>query len=155
MKCTYCGNTNLVKTHFPLKSFGDGGANVPDETEVYFCVECGHYEFFSPARIESYKNTLTWFRNTELEIEQLHKELEELQAPLTIQNIQDEINMLENQLKSLDITIRQQQDFSSRVHHLKNQLRVLPDRIKQKKEAIDRLQSALKNKKESFERGSF
>ena len=55
MKCTNCGNTNLVKTEFPLASWGDGGANIPKETDVYFCVECGHYEFFSPAKIEKYK----------------------------------------------------------------------------------------------------
>lgn len=151
MKCTNCGNINLVKTYFPLS----GDASLSYEIDVYFCVECGHYEFFSPAKIEKYKNMLAWIRNRELEIEQLNKELEEMQNPLIFQNIQDEINMLETQLKNLDITVRQQQEFTSRVSELKRELQLLPNKIKLKKETISRLQSGLESNKRQFENGSF
>ena len=155
MKCTHCGNSNLVKTYFPLISYGDGGASVSKEVEVYFCLECGHYEFFSQAKIENYKNILNWLRNTELEIESLNKELEELQAPLFIQNIKDEIDMLENKLKSLDITIREQQEMKDRVIKLKHQLQVLPNKIERIKNKIHSLQGELSTKKNNFEHGSF
>ncbi len=155
MKCTHCGNSNLIKTYFPLKSYGDGGAELSKEVEVYFCLECGHYELFSQAKIENYKNTLEWIRNTELKIEGLHKELEELQDPLTVQNIQNEINMCENQLKNLDITIREQQNLKDRVSTLKRQLQIIPSRITRTKDEVERLQRELNTKKYNFERGSF
>lgn len=155
MKCTQCGNTNLVETEFPLQSFGDGGAKVPKETDVYFCLECGHYEFFSLARLQRRKTTLASIPNTELRIKVLLKELENLQDPSLIQSIQDEINMLEEQLKSLDITIRQKQEFEARVIELKRQLNEFPNKIKQKKMQIDNLQRQLEDIKRRVESGNF
>ena len=151
MKCTHCGNTNLVKTRFRIQ----GDACLSESIHVYLCLECGHYEFFSPGTIESYKNKLARIRNQELEIEQLNKELEELQAPSVIQNIQDEIDMLEKKLKSLDITIRQQQKFNERVYELRNELRMLPEKIRRNKSQIENLQSRLKFEKSNFENGNF
>ena len=58
MKCTSCGNTNLWKTYWPLESYGDGGASLSRDVDVYLCLECGHYEFYSQKK---YKNIMTRF----------------------------------------------------------------------------------------------
>ena len=157
MKCTFCGNTNLVKTYFPMTSYGDGGATVSDDVDVYLCIDCGHYEFFSTKRANNYRNTAKWIRDTETKIDILRRELSELELekPSTTQKLNEEIKFIESQLTSLDITIRQQQELKVKIRDIKNKLSDIPNQISRIKNEIRNLESELSRKKYNFERGLF
>lgn len=136
-----------------MESYGDGGASVSNDVDVYLCLDCGHFEFFSTKKANKYYEDATWIRDTENEIKTLYHELEELQNPLTVQKINDEIKMVETQLKSLDITIRQQQELKNSLSELKRKLQLIPGKISQIKEKIRSLEANLKTKKYNFEVG--
>lgn len=155
MKCTSCGNTNLVKTYLPMESYGDGGANLSDMVDVYLCLDCGHYEFFSTNHVNRYYDAVKWIRDTESEIDTLRRELSELESPATTQKLNKEIKSIERQLKSLDITIRQQQELKSKCRELELELSGIPNQIRRIKEKIEKLESKLRTKKNGFDHGSF
>ena len=155
MKCTSCGNTNLVKTYFPMNSYGDGGASVSNMVDVYLCLDCGHYEFFSTKHANSYYDAAKWIRDTESEIDSLRRELSELENPATTQKLNEEIKSIESQLTSLDITIRQQQELKTKLYDLKNKLSRIPSQISRIKEKIRSLESELRTRKYNFDHGSF
>ena len=154
MKCTSCGNTNLVKTYFPMND-GAGGASVSNMVDVYLCLDCGHYEFFSKKHVNRHYDTAKWIRDTESEIDTLRRELSELESPVTTQKLNEEIKSIESQLTSLDITIRQQQELKTKLYDLKNKLSSIPSQISRIKEKIRRLESELSTKKYNFDHGSF
>lgn len=151
MKCTSCGNESLVKTYFPLTSYGDGGAYVLEEVDVYFCLDCGHYDFFSKAKVNRYYETLTWISDTEKKIENLRVELAELQNPMVTQQIKDKIQSVEEKLKSVDITIRQQEALKYKLFELNNELRNMPGEIRRIEEEIRSLDFNLNTKRHNFE----
>ena len=155
MKCTSCGNTNLVKTYFPMDSYGDGGASVSNMVDVYLCLDCGHYEFFSTKHANRYYDAAKWIRDTESEIDTLRRELSELESPVTTQKLNEEIKSIESQLTSLDITIRQQQELKTKLYDLKNKLSRIPSQISRIKEKIRSLESKLSTRKYNFDQGSF
>ena len=155
MKCTSCGNTNLVKTYFPMASYGDGGASVSDMVDVYLCLDCGHYEFFSTKHANRHYDAAKWIRDTESEIDSLRRELSELENPSTTQKLNEEIKSIESQLTSLDITIRQQQELKTKLYDVKNKLSRIPSQISRIKEKIRSLESELSTRKYNFEHGSF
>lgn len=155
MKCTSCGNTNLVKTYFPMDSYGDGGASVSNMVDVYLCLDCGHYEFFSTKHANRYYDLAKWIRDTESEIDTLRRELSELESPVTTQKLNEEIKSIESQLTSVDITIRQQQELKTKRYDLKNELSRIPSQISRIKEKIRRLESELSTRKYNFDHGSF
>lgn len=155
MKCTSCGNTNLVKTHLPMNSYGDGGASVSNEVDVYLCLDCGHYELFSTKQANRYYETAAWIRQTEAEIDALRNELNELQDPAIAQKIGKKITSVENQLRSMDITIRQQQRLKTKLSELKRKLDSIPMEIRRIEEKIHSLESELGTKKHNFEFGIF
>ena len=155
MKCTSCGNTNLVKTYFPMDSYGDGGASVSNMVDVYLCLDCGHYEFFSTKHANRYYDAAKWIRDTESEIDTLRRELSELESPVTTQKLNEEIKSIESQLTNLDITIRQQQELKTKLYDLKNKLSRIPRQISRIKEKIRSLESELSTRKHNFDHGSF
>lgn len=155
MKCTSCGNTNLVKTYFPMTSYGDGGASVSDMVDVYLCLDCGHYEFFSTKHANRYYDAAKWIRDTESEIDSLRSELSELENPATTQKLNEKIKAIESQLTSIDITIRQQQELKSKLSDSKNKLARIPSQISRLKEKIRSLEGELSTKKNNFEHGYF
>ena len=155
MKCTSCGNTNLVKTYFPMASYGDGGASVSDMVDVYLCLDCGHYEFFSTKHANRHYDAAKWIRDTESEIDSLRRELSELENPSTTQKLNEEIKSIESQLTSLDITIRQQQELKTKLYDLKNKLSRIPSQISRIKEKIRSLESELSTRKYNFDHGNF
>ena len=155
MKCTSCGNTNLVKTYFPMDSYGDGGASVSNMVDVYLCLDCGHYEFFSTKHANRHYDAAKWIRDTESEIDSLRRELSELENPSTTQKLNEEIKSIESQLTSLDITIRQQQELKTKLYDVKNKLSRIPSQISRIKEKIRSLESELSTRKYNFEHGSF
>lgn len=151
MKCNFCGSENFVKTKFPLESFGEGGASVSHEVDVYLCLNCGHYEFFSKTKVTRFYETQTWISNTEKEIENLRCKLLELQNPTVTQNITDKIQQVEAKLKSIDITIRQQQTLKLKLSKLRTELKNMPCDIRKIEEKIRHLESELKIRRSNFE----
>ena len=151
MKCTFCGNENIVKTYFPIISYGDGGADISKEIDVYFCLDCGHYDFFSKTKVNRYYETITWINDTKKKIEDLHLRLAELQNPMVAQQIKDKMQSVETKLKSVDITIRQQQALKLKLSELNNKLRNMPYEIKRIEEEIRSLEFDLKTKTSNFE----
>ncbi len=151
MKCTSCGNTNLVKTYFPL----DGETDLSNKVEVYLCLECGHYEFFSMEKVADYKQTSSKISEMEREIVSLRLELERLQDPATTKKINDEIRTVKTQLSSLDITIRQQQELKMKLSELNGKLTAIPNKIRITKDRLDHLISDLRTIKYNFGRGNF
>ena len=155
MKCTFCGNEILVKTSLPMESYGDGGACISNMVDVYLCLDCGHYEFFSTKHANRYYDAAKWIRDTESEIDSLSRELSELEKPSTTQKLNEEIKSIESQLTSLDITIRQQQELKTKLYDVKNKLSRIPSQISRIKEKIRSLESELSTRKYNFEHGSF
>ena len=155
MKCTACGNTNLLKTYFPLESYGDGGATLSKKVDVYLCLECGHFEFYSPKTINDYNETVSAIKETELTIDNLRQELELLQNSEISQKINDELKSIELQLKSIDITIRQQQELKDKYSKLKHTLLCVSDAPRYYMEHIAELESHLQTIKNNFEGGRY
>lgn len=151
MKCTFCGNENIVKTYFPIISYGDGGADISKEVDVYFCLDCGHYDFFSKTKVNRYYETITWIDDTKKKIEDLNLRLAELQNPMVAQQIKDKMQSVETKLKSVDITIRQQQALKLKLSKLDIELRNIPYEIKRIEEEIHSLEYGLKTKTSNFE----
>ncbi len=155
MKCTQCNSCNLVKTHFPIASFGDGGAYISDKVDVYLCLECGHYEFFSLAKVADYSATKAWIENAEKELKQLKLNLAELESPDTLQSIEQEMESIQKQLQTLDITIRQKDELEQRYRELIHKPQIIKSEIGRIKSRIQRLESVLGTKKNNFNGGSF
>lgn len=155
MKCTSCGNINLVKTHFPMDSYGDGGASVSNMVDVYLCLDCGHYEFFSTKHVDKYHNVAKRICDKESKLDSLKRELSELENPLNTQKLNEEIKSIESQLTSLDITIRQQQELKNKLYDAKHKLSNIAKQIPRIKREIENLESDIHSRKDRLERGYF
>ena len=155
MKCTSCGNTNLVKAYFPIESYGDAQASLSGMVDVYLCLDCGHYEFFSTEHVNRHYDAAKWIRDTESEIDSLRRELSELESPATTQKLNEEIKSIESHLTSLDITIRQQQELTTKLRNLKYKLSRIPSQISRVKDKITGLENELRIRKYNFECGRF
>ena len=151
MKCTSCGNTNLFKTRFPLESYGDGGASLSKKVDVYLCLECGHFEFYSMEKVTSYNDTVSIIKEMEHKIDALRQEMEHFKEPEIAQQLKEEIKAIEIQYNSLDITIRQQQELKAKHSELKKQLISIPREIERRKYSIEQLESSLRTIKYNFE----
>ena len=81
----------------------------------------------------------------------LRKRLADLESPSTISKINDEIKQLERQLTSLDITIRQQQEFEVKVQELKAKANNIPNEIRRLKEQIETLERKLREAERTLE----
>jgi chromosome segregation ATPase len=138
-----------------MDSYGDGGASVSNMVDVYLCLDCGHYEFFSTKHAKRHYDEAKWIRDTESEIDTLRRELSELESPVTTQELNEEIKSIERQLTSLDITIRQQQELKTKLDDLKKQLSRIPSQISRIKEKIRSLESELSTRKHNFDLGNF
>ena len=154
MKCTSCGNINLVKTHFPMTS-SDGEASVSNMVDVYLCLDCGHYEFFSTKHVDKYHNVAKRICDKESKLDSLKRELSELENPLNTQKLNEEIKSIESQLTSLDITIRQQQELKNKLYDAKHKLSNIAEQIPQIKREIENLESDIHSRKDRLERGYF
>ena len=152
MKCTSCGTTNLVKAYFPLENYGEGGASVSKAVDVYLCLECGHYEFYSQEQVNAYKTTVSIIKEMEQKIANLRRDIENLQRSDAIQN---EIKVIETQLSSLDITIRQQQELKEKHYELTIKLKSIPSKISRNTSFINDLESELSTIKRKLEHGVF
>ena len=147
MKCTQCGCKKLMKIDLDdlFHVRGDGYLVVEKSTSVYACFECGHLEFFNSSRVERYQRCLLKVKELPNEIAPLRKQLATLEDPAYIANLRETVKKAEKQLKSLDITIRQQQELTILVHEKTNQINSFPREVKGLQDKISRLESALKD----------
>ena len=125
MKCTSCGCKKLIKTREPFGSWGQDVTGYADKTLViYSCFDCGHLEFFSTDAVDEYKENLSRKSTILIELEKLRKELKELE------NIEIcyEIEHMEKQLRSLDITIKEQMELTEKLKVLKSQTNEIPNK---------------------------
>ena len=134
---------------------GDGGASVSNKVDVYLCLDCGHYEFFSMKKVEDYNKTLSIIKDMEQEIKDLQRKLEELQDPTVTKKITDEIERSYKKSKSLDITIRQQQELTSNIFELNRKVAEIPKEIAKIKKRISSIEVHIRTIKHNFEVGNF
>lgn len=141
MKCTNCGCKKLIKTWAPFGYDGYDGHSYQDKTLViYSCFDCGHLEFFSTDAVDEYKENISRKSNILIELENLRKDLNDLENNPTSLEIQN----LEERLTSLDITVREQQELSNKLSDLRAKIRRLPDKIRTIKRQIKELEEILK-----------
>ena len=150
--CTQCGCTTLVKTDSPFGVYGDYvESRVRPTLRIYACCECGHLEFFDPYTVDKHYESKKAIESITNELQILRKRLADLESPSTISKINDEIKQLERQLTSLDITIRQQQEFKVKVQELKAKANNIPNEIRRLKEQIETLERKLREAERTLE----
>ena len=81
----------------------------------------------------------------------LRKRLSDLESPMAISKINDEIKQIERQLTSLDITIRQQQELQAKVRELQAKARSSPNEISKIKRQIEEAERKLREAERVFE----
>ncbi len=147
MKCTNCGCKKLIKTREPFGSWGQDVTGYADKTlAIYSCFDCGHLEFFSTDAIDEYKENISRKSSILIELENLRKDLNDLENNPTSLEIQN----LEERLKSLDITVREQQELKNKLSELSAKIRRLPDKIRPIKRQIKELEEELKKIEEKI-----
>ena len=147
MKCTNCGCKKLIKTREPFGYWGQDVTGYADKTLViYSCFDCGHLEFFSTDAVDEYKENISRKSSILIELENLRKELNDLENNPTSLEIQN----LEERLKSLDITVREQQELTNKLSDLRAKIRRLPDKIRPIKRQIKELEEELKRVEENI-----
>jgi len=155
MKCSQCGNEKLVKTNLPMESYGDGGSWISGDVDIYLCLKCGHYEFFSMKKVHDYEETVSYIKEKEKELNTLKLKLVKMESDERKNFINKRIPEITEKLKSIDITIRQQQKLQGELDELKTELSRLPQEISYLKNDIRQIESELESKKYNFEQGSF
>lgn len=141
MKCTNCGCKKLIKTWTPFGYDGTDGYSYRDKTLViYSCFDCGHLEFFSTDAVDEYKENIARKSSILIELGNLRKDLNDLENNPTSLEIQN----LEERLKSLDITVREQQELSNKLSNLRAKIRRLPDKTRPIKRQIKEFEEELK-----------
>ena len=150
--CTQCGCTTFVRTDSPFGVSGQYVDSVVRSTlRIYACCECGHLEFFDPYTVDKHYESKKAIESITNELQILRKRLADLESPSTISKINDEIKQLERQLTSLDITIRQQQEYKAKVQELKAKSNNIPNEIRRLKEQIEALERKLREAERTFE----
>ena len=148
--CTQCGCKTLVRTTPPF------GALYVDKYErptlrIYACCECGHLEFFDSYAVDKYYENKKAIDSVTNELQVLRKRLSDLESPMEISKINDEIKQIERQLTSLDITIRQQQEMQAKVRKLQAKVRSIPNEISMIKRQIEEAERKLREAERVFE----
>ncbi len=149
MKCTQCGCKKFVKTDSPFGVCGDAYATTRETLTIYACFKCGHLEFFDTYTVDKYNRYKTIIEIDTESLQTIKKQLLELENPDTKIALDNEIKEIEEKLKSLDITIREQQELTVKLHTLQAKARNLPNEIKKWKNEI---QSKERNVKDAQER---
>ena len=143
MKCTQCGCKKFVKTDSPFGVQGDAWSTTRASLSIYACCECGHLEFFDPYHVGEYQGCVRDIKNIPLEIEELKKQLSELQEPTVLLSVKEEMKQIEQKLTSIDITIRQQQELKEKLKKLRITASDIPQKINQIESKIWKLEKEL------------
>ena len=143
--CTNCGCKKLIRTSAPFAVRDQYAEFVESPTlRIYACYECGHLEFFDSHTINKYNECASAIKSITSKLQILRERLSDLENPATASKINDEIQQLERQLTSLDITIRQQQEYKAKVKELQTKARAIPNEIAKLKKQIEELEHSLK-----------
>lgn len=150
--CTNCGCKTLVRTNPPFGASGQYVDNYVNPTlRIYACSECGHLEFFDTYAVDKYNESTRAIKSIGNELQVLRKRLSDLESPMAISKINDEIKQIERQLTSLDITIRQQQEMQAKVRELQAKARSIPNEISKIKRQTEEAERKLKEAERVFE----
>ena len=155
MKCTHCGNKELIKASIPMKWEGHDLDISNIRAEVYLCLKCGHCEFFAMDKIAHYKETVSRIAELEQELKPLQKELSRLRSKGHYDSLNNRVHELEEALNSIDITIRQQQELEDKLCKARADLNGLDTQIGRLKSKIDPIISELDKLKRALSEGTF
>lgn len=147
--CTNCGCKTLIRADLPFDVSGDVYMTAAHRTlEIYACLECGHLEFFDSYSVDEYNESIKRVESILNKLQILRKQLSDLENSMDLFN--DEIKQLEHQSKSLDITIRQQQELQARIRELQTKVRTIPNDIANLSRTIKNLEEKLERAKEKL-----
>ena len=135
MKCTQCGCKDLEEVDFPYEAKLDeiavgiaGESSFYDIHEevyakTYICTKCGHFEFFNPELAKLILKERENCAKIQTEIDNFDKEISNKNNE--IKNVEQLIASITEQLKDLDITIRQSNELKAKQLKLSNKLKEL------------------------------
>lgn len=135
MKCTQCGCKDLEEVDFPYEAKLDeiavgiaGESSFYDIHEevyakTYICTKCGHFEFFNPELAKLILKERENCAKIQTEIDNFDKEISNKHNE--IKNVEQLIASITEQLKDLDITIRQSNELKAKQLKLSNKLKEL------------------------------
>lgn len=146
--CTNCGCKTLIRADLPFGVSGDVFMTAHRTLEIYACLECGHLEFFDSYSVDEYNESIKRVESILNKLQILRKQLSDLENSMDLFN--DEIKQLEHQSKSLDITIRQQQELQARIRELQTKVRTIPNDIANLSRTIKNLEEKLERAKEKL-----
>ena len=130
-KCSNCGSKNLISANDKYKPFGiSGDANLNIYCDVYLCIECGHYEFFSESDALNYKREQESKNSIVKEIEQLNEKILDLQnKEFDPKPFENKIKQLENEINTLESLSVGGKDIRWREDAIKENKKILKERI--------------------------
>ena len=142
MKCSNCGKEEFLQI---------GVFNIQGEIYSasfplsYVCAKCGHIELFATNIVEEYNGIKQEIVNLGSKIDELNKLKQTIE--LNIFAAENEIEELEKQVKSEDITVRQYNELNMLIEKKKNheELRKNRDELKKLKQEIISNQHKLDN----------
>lgn len=135
MKCTQCGCNDLEKINFPYKSelvitaVGLVGESFQYElkenvsAQSYICTHCGHLEFFDPELADRVLDVRDRCAKIKMEIDDFDRQVLDKNKDILL--VQSQIDAINEQLKDLDITIRQSNELKATHQELINKLKAL------------------------------
>lgn len=151
--CTNCGCKKMIRTSAPFDVHDQYAEFVERPTlRIYACCECGHLEFFDTYAVDKYNESMITIKSITSELQILRKRLSDLESSASVSEINDEIKQLERQLTSLDITIRQQQEFKAKVQELQAKAHRIPNEIAKLKKQIEGLERQLREAEQVLEK---
>ena len=148
MKCTQCDSKSLTKIALEDLFYvsGDASLKTSNTLETYVCKQCGHIEFFDNAINIKQKEETEVVEKFDKELNALIEKRELIKTG-KLKELTETLAKVERQLTSLDITIRQQQEFKKQVEALNAEIKKVNIEIykidKEIKEIEDKKRRAL------------
>lgn len=144
MKCTQCGCKRFIESKFSnLISVGgwDVQCSISETVKIFACLECGHLEFFDKMMPDKLAQAETNLKQLNDELNSLLQEKETKDA--LIHELDEEITRIEEQLKNLNITVREQNELTENSQQINNKIQ----QMLQVRRSIDkRIKEVAKNK---------
>ena len=113
MKCPICGNDEFLDT---TKDFLESPSD-KIRFHHYACSKCG-YSIIVDDKIPRVNAATVEYKKLEKQLEDVKKELNGLEVKFGINKIREKIASLEEESKSLDITIRRKQEIEAEIKKL-------------------------------------
>lgn len=147
MKCTQCGCKKFIKTsfsHLINVSGWDVRCYISETVNVFACLGCGHLEFFDKEMPNKLAQAEMTFKKCDDELNSLMQEKNSQDN--TIKELTEKQKRIEEELKNLDITVREQNELTEKHKQINNEI----DDLVYKKRNIDRIiEQATKNREKA------